>query len=160
VIAAASEATEATDRRLRRIGLFCFVSWAVFAAAALRLISLAGGAEGHLRLAIAAVGTAVALYAVARSGAWPRVLYLLTIGYLAYFAAGSSWHSLWQVAAVPAEGAAETLAVAFELATRVVLHELATERYAPALALAYDLLIMPMAQIAVAIYLARALLRR
>ena len=84
----------------------------------------------------------------------------MTIGYLAYFAAGSCWHSLWQVAAVPAEGAAETLAVAFELATRVVLHELATERYAPALALAYDLLIMPMAQIAVAIYLARALLRR
>jgi hypothetical protein len=151
---------EAPDRKLRRIGLFCFISWAVFIAAALRLISLSGGQEGYLRLAIAAVGTAVALYAVVRAGAWPRVLYLLTIGYLAYFAAGSSWYALWQVAAVPAEGAAETLAVAFELATRMVLHDLATERYAPALALAYDLVVMPMAQVTVAVYLARALLQR
>ena len=159
-MAVASEATEAADRRLRRIGLFCFVSWAVFAAAALRLFGLAGGPESYLRLAIAAVGTAVALYAVARTGPWPRVLYLLTVGYLAYFAAGSSWHALWQIAAVPAEGAAETLAVAFELATRVVLQDLATERYAPALALAYDLVVMPVAQVTVAVYLARALLRR
>jgi hypothetical protein len=152
--------TGAPDRSLRRIGLFCFISWAVFIAAALRLIGLSGGQDGYLRLVIAAIGTLVALYAVARAGAWPRVLYLLTIGYLAYFAAGSSWHALWQVAAVPAEGVAETLAVSLELATRVVLHELATARYAPALALAYDLAVMPVSQISVAVYLARALLKR
>jgi len=160
VTALAAQASDAIDRRLRRIGLFCFVSWAVFAAAALRLAALTPGPEGFLRLSIAAIGAAIALFAVARSGTWPRLLYLLSIGYLAYFAAGSSWHGLWQVAAVPAEGAAETLAIAFELATRVVLHDLATERYAPALALAYDLVVMPVAQVTVAVYLARALLRR
>ena len=138
--------------------MFCFVSWAVFVAAAMRLIGLSNSPESQLRLAIALVGTAIALFAVARAGTWPRLLYLLTIGYLAYFAAGSGWHGLWRVAAVPAEGIAETLALTLELAGRVVLKDLASARYAPALAQAYDLALMPVTQLVVMVYLARSLL--
>lgn len=153
-------ATEAHDRALRRIGLFCFISWAVFVAAALRIEGLAFSADNHLRLAIAVIGTAVALFAVVRAGTWPRVLYLLAVGYLAYFAAGSAWHPLWQVAAVPAEGAAETLAITIELATRVILKDFASARYGPGLAQAYDLALMPAAQLVVLVYLARSLIGR
>lgn len=151
-------AAEAQYRSLRRLGMFCFISWAVFVAVAMRLFFT--GPEGPLRLVVAVIGAAVALFAVARAGAWPRVLYMLSIGYLAYFAAGSSWYALWEVAAVPAEGTAETLAVTLELAARVVAGDFAAARYVPALAQAYDLAIMPAAQLIVMIYLARALLRR
>ena len=125
----------------------------------MRLAALPTGDDGFLRLAVAVIGTAIALLAVARPGGWPRLLYLLAIGYLAYFAAASGWHGLWQVAAVPADGVAETLALTLELSARVVLEQLAAGRNAPALALAYDLALMPAAQLAVVVYLARALLR-
>src|SRR5258706_8995724 len=95
---------------LRRIGLLCFLCWAVFAAAALRLEGVFRSPENDLRLAVAVIGVAVALFTVARAGGWPRVLYLLSVGYLAYFAAGSAWHELWQAAAsAQTQGAAETL---------------------------------------------------
>jgi len=116
--------------------------------------------ENHLRLAVAAIGTAVALYAVTRAGVWPRVLYLLAVGYLAYFAAASGWHGLWRVAVVPAEGLAQTLALTLELAMRLVAKDVASERYGLALAHAYDLGVMPMLQVVVLVYLARAMLRR
>lgn len=67
---------------------------------------------------------------------------------------------MWQVATVPADGVAETLAVTFELAARVVEKDFASGRYAPALARAYDLALMPLAQLTVVVYLARALLHR
>jgi hypothetical protein len=137
--------------------MFCFVSWAVFVAAALRLVA-PSSPESQLRLAVAVLGAAIALFAVARAGTWPRVLYLLSVGYLAYFAAGSGWHGLWRVAAVPADGVAETLALTFELAGRLVLKDFAAARYAPALAQAYELAVMPVTQLIVVVYLARALL--
>jgi hypothetical protein len=137
----------------------CFVAWAAFIAAALRLVPLSAGGEGYLRLAVAVIGAAIALFAVARAGGWPRLLYLLSVGYLAYFAASSGWHGLWQVAAVPADGVAETLALTLELAARVVMEQLAAARYAPALATTYDLALMPLAQLVVMVYLARELLR-
>lgn len=137
----------------------CFVTWAAFIAAALRLAPFATGGEGYLRLAVALIGAAIALFAVARAGSWPRLLYLLSVGYLAYFAAASAWQGLWEVAAVPADGATETLALTLELAARVVMEQLAAGRYAPALATAYDLALMPVAQLALMVYLARALLR-
>jgi hypothetical protein len=155
-----AEATEAQHRALRRIGMFCFASWAVFVAAAMRLAALSGSPENQLRFGVAVIGTAVALFAVARAGTWPRTLYLLSIGYLAYFAAGSGWQELWQVATVPADGVAETLAVTLELAARVVEKDFASGRYAPALARAYDLALMPLAQLVVVVYLARTLLRK
>src|SRR5712671_693944 len=127
---------------LRRIGLLCFLCWAVFAAAALRLEGVFRSPENDLRLAVAVIGVAVALFTVARAGGWPRVLYLLSVGYLAYFAAGSAWHELWQVAAAAqTEGAAETLAVTIELAIRIIAKQLAAGREGLALAQTYDLAI-------------------
>lgn len=155
-----ADASEATHRTLRRIGLFCFVSWAVFVAVALRLLPVSGSPENFLRLGVAVLGAAIALFAVARRGTWPRLLYLLSIGYLAYFASGSGWHDLWQVAAVPADDAAETLALTLELAGRVVMKDFTDARYAPALSRVYDLLLMPVAQLVLTIYLARTLLKR
>lgn len=138
----------------------CFICWAAFAAAAMRLEGVAFSAESPLRLAVAVVGTAVALFAVARPGAWPRLLYLLSVGYLAYFGAGSAWYGLAQVAAVPAEGPAQMLALTLELAMRLVAKDFASERYGLALAHAYDLAVMPMLQVVTLVYLARAVLRR
>lgn len=109
---------------------------------------------------MAAAGTAVALFAVARSGAWPRLLYLLSVGYLAYFAAGSAWYGLSEVAAVPAEGPAQRLALTLELAVRLVARDFASERYGLAFARAYDLAVMPVLQLVTLVYLARAVLRR
>lgn len=146
-------------RRLRRIGLLSFFCWAVFIAAALRFEGVVRSPENHLRLAVAVIGAAVALFTVARVGGWPRVLYLLSVGYLAYFAAASAWHGLWQVAAAaPTEGAAETLAVTLELAIRVVAKQLAAGREALALAQTYDLAIMPIVQVIIVVYLARVLI--
>ena len=116
--------------------------------------------ENHLRLAVAATGTAVALFAVARAGAWPRVLYLLSVGYLAYFAAGSAWYGLWEVASVPAEGPAQTLALTLELGMRLIAKEIAAGRYGLAAAEAWDLALMPLVQVVVLVYLARAMLRQ
>src|SRR5260221_10405642 len=96
-------------RRLRHIGLLSFFCWAMFVAAALRFEGVVRSQENHLRLAVAVIGIAVAVFTVARAGGWPRVLYLLSVGYLAYFAAGSAWHGLWQgAAAAPVDGPAET----------------------------------------------------
>jgi hypothetical protein len=150
---------ERSDGALRWVGLFSFVARAAFTAAALRLVGLAAGPDGFLRLTVAVIGTAVALFAVARAGSWPRVLYLLAVGYLAYFAGGSGWRALWEVASVPADGAAETLAITFELATRLILKDVADSRYAAAFARSYDLAIMPLAQLVVLAYLARVLLK-
>ena len=116
--------------------------------------------ENHLRLAVAVIGAAVALFAVARSGAWPRLLYLLSVGYLAYFAAGGAWHGLWQVAAVPAEGPAQTLALTLELAMRLIMELAASERYGLAFAQAWDLVAMPVVQVVILVYLARAMLKQ
>jgi len=147
-------------RALRRIGLFSFICWAIFVVAAVRLEGVARGPDNHLRLAVAVVGAAVALFTVARAGGWPRVLYLLSVGYLAYFAAGSAWHGLWQVAAAaPTEGMAETLAVTLELAIRVTARQLAAEREVLAFAQAYDLAAMPLIQLVSLIYLARTMLK-
>ena len=126
----------------------------------MRLEGVAFSAENHLRLAVAAVGTAVALFAVARAGAWPRLLYLLSVGYLAYFVAGSAWYGLAEIAAVPAEGPAQKLALTLELAVRVVASEVASQRYGLAFAHAYDLAAMPLLQLVILVYLARAVLRR
>jgi len=115
--------------------------------------------ENHLRLAVALAGTAFTLFTVARAGAWPRLLYLACVGYFAYFAAGSGWYSLWQVASVPAESTAETLALTIELAWRLSAKQLSAERHGLALAQAYDLAVMPLVQLAVLVYLARDLLR-
>lgn len=131
----------------------------MFAAAAVRLEGVAFTADNHLRLAVAVLGAAVALFAVARAGTWPRLLYLLSIGYLAYFAAASAWYDLWEVAAVPAEGPAQTLALAIELAMRMVEKALATGRNGLALALAHDFVVMPATQIVVVVYLARSMLK-
>ena len=106
------------------------------------------------------VGTAVALFAVARAGAWPRLLYLFSVGYLAWFAAGGAWHGLWQVAAVPAEGAAQTLALSLELAMRLITEDAATQRYGLALAQAWDFVLMPVVQVVILAYLARAMLKQ
>jgi hypothetical protein len=144
---------------LRRLALFSFACWAVFVLAALRYEGVVRAPENHLRLAVALGGTALTLFTVARSGEWPRLLYLACVGYFAYFAAGSPWHGLWQVAAVPAEGTAETLALTFELAGRTVARHLAAERYALAFTQAYDLAVMPLIQLAAVLYLARALIR-
>jgi hypothetical protein len=145
-------------RTLRRIGLFCFICWAILVAAALLLEGALRSPDNDLRFAVAVIGTAIALFTVARAGGWPRVLYLLSIGYLAYFAAASAWLGLWRVAAAaPTEGVAETLAVTLELAIRVVAKEFAAGRDAPALAHAYDLAVMPIAQLIVVVYLARVL---
>lgn len=148
-----------TAEPLRRIGLLCFICWAIFVIVAIRLEGVARTPENHLRLGVALAGTAVALFAVARAGAWPRLLYLACVGYFAYFAAGSAWYGLRQVAAVLADGPAETLALTFELAWRTVGRELDAGRHALALAWVYDLALMPLAQLAVIIHLARALLR-
>lgn len=150
---------ERATRTLRRVGLFSFACWAAFVAAAIRFEGAAGSPENHLRLAVALAGTAIALFAVARPGGWPRLLYLLSIGYLAYFAAGSAWQGLWQVAAVPAEGAAETLALTLELALRLIARQMTSQRFGLAMAEVYDLALMPMAQLVVLAYLARAMLR-
>lgn len=146
-------------RTLRRIGLLSFICWAIFVAAALRLEAVARGPDNDLRLAVAVVGAAIALFTIARAGSWPRVLYLLSVGYLAYFAAGSAWRGLWQVAAAaPTEGTAETLAVTLELAGRIIARQLAAGREVLALAQAYDLAVMPMVQLIVVVYLARLLI--
>jgi hypothetical protein len=145
-------------RTLRRVGLLCFVCWAMFVAAAVSFEGVARSAENHLRFAGSVVGTAIALLAVLRAGSWPRVLYLLSVGYLAYFAAASAWQGLWQVAAAaPTEGVAETLAVTLELAMRIIAKEFAAGRDAFALAQAYDLAVMPIVQLMVVVYLARVL---
>jgi hypothetical protein len=115
--------------------------------------------ENHLRLAVAAIGAAIALFAVARAGTWPRLLYLLAIGYFAYFAAASVWYDLWQVAAVPAEGVAQTLALSLELAWRLVAKQIASQRWGLGLAQAYDLALMPIAQLVIVVFLARAMLK-
>ena len=139
-------------RRVRHIGLLSFFCWAMFVAAALRFEGVVRSQENHLRLA-------VALFTVARAGGWPRVLYLLSVGYLAYFAAGSAWHGLWQVAAAaPIDGLAETLAVTLELAIRVIAKQLAAGREGLALAQTYDLAIMPIVQLIIVVYLARVLI--
>jgi hypothetical protein len=152
---------EPATRWLRRIELSSFLCWATFAAAALRLEGVARSAENDLRLSVAVLGTAIALFTVARAGGWPRVLYLLSVGYLAYFAAGSAWQGLWQVAAAaPTEGAAETLAVTFELAIRVIAQQLDAGRDALALAQTYDLVLMPIVQLILVLYLARVLIVR
>jgi len=146
-------------RRLRRLGLFFFFCWAMFVAAALRFEGVLRSPENHLRLAVAVIGAAVALFTVARAGGWPRILYLLSVGYLAYFTAGSAWHGLWQVAAVaPTEGVAETLAVTLELAIRIIAGQIDAGREALALAQAYDLVLMPVAQLLIVMYLARVLI--
>jgi hypothetical protein len=108
---------------------------------------------------VAVVGTALALFAVARRGAWPRLLYLLSVGYLAYFAAGGAWQDLWEVASVPAEGPAQTLALTLELAMRLVVQDFASERYWLVFAHAYDLAVMPILQLVALVYLARALVK-
>ena len=149
---------EAQVRSLRRIGLFSFVCWAILVAAALRLEALERSPENHLRLATAAIGTAVALFAVLRAGTWPRLLYLLAAVYFGYFAAASGWHAHWRVAAVPAESAAETLALTLELAWRVVAKQLGSDATGLALAQIYDLALMPLAQLAVLVNLVRSLL--
>jgi len=82
------------------------------------------------------------------------------VGYLAYFAAAGGWYSLWEVATVPAEGPAQTLALSLELALRMVENALTSGRNGLALALAHDLVIMPATQIVVLIYLARSMLKR
>jgi len=131
----------------------------MFAAAAVRLEGAAFNAENHLRLAVATLGTAAALFAVARAGVWPRLLYMLAVAYLAYFAAGSAWRDLWEVASVPADGPAQTLALTLELAARLFLKQVASGRYGLALAQAHDLVLMPALQLVVLVYLARAMLR-
>jgi hypothetical protein len=88
------------------------------------------------------------------------VLYLLSVGYLAYFAAASAWQGLWQVAAAaPTEDMAETLAVTLELAIRVTAGQLAAGREVLAFAQAYDLAVMPLIQLVSVIYLARTMLK-
>ena len=146
-------------RRLRQIGLLSFFCWAMFVAAALRFEGVLRSPENHLRLAVAVIGAAVALFTVARAGGWPRILYLLSVGYFAYFTAGSAWHGLWQVAAVaPTEGVAETLAVTLELAIRIIAGQIDAGREAFAVAQAYDLVLMPVAQLLIVMYLARVLI--
>lgn len=147
------------DRTLRRVGLFCFICWACFVFAALRFEGLTRGPENHLRLAVAAIGAAIALFCVLRAGNWPRLLYLLSVGYAAWFAAGSPWLGLWQVATVQAGSIAETLTVTLELAWRLIARQFASERYAMAAALAYDLALMPAMQLGVLLYLIRAVIR-
>ena len=143
---------------LRRVGLFSFVCWAGFIAAAIRFEGLMRSPENHLRLAVALIGAALALFAVARAGSWPRLLYLLSMGYFAYFAAVSAWYDLWQVAAVPAEGIAQTLAFSIELALRMVVKEFTLQRWGLGLAQAHDLVLMPIAQLVILVFLARAML--
>jgi hypothetical protein len=146
-------------RRLRRIGLLSFFCWAMFVAAALRFEGVVRSSENHLRLAVAVIGAAVALFTIARAGGWPRMLYLLSVGYLAYFAAASAWQGLWQVAAAArTEGMAETLAVTLELAIRVIAQQVDAGREALALAQAYDLVLMPATQLLIVMYLARVLI--
>jgi len=129
-------------------------------AAAIRFEGVMRTPENHLRLAVALIGTAIALFAVARAGSWPRLLYLLAVGYLAYFTAAGAWHGLWEVAAVPAESVAQTLALTLELGMRLVAKQLASQRYGLALAQAYDLALMPVLQLVLVLFLARMLLRR
>ncbi len=125
--------------------------------AAMRFEGLLRSPENHLRLALAAAGTALTLFAVLRRGTWPRLLYLVSVGYVAYFASASAWGGLWRVAAVaPTDGGAEMFAVAVELGARLVMQELASGNTALALAQAYDLAIMPLAQLVVALYTLRA----
>lgn len=134
-----------------------FAGWAAFLAAALRLEGTVMSAENHLRLAVALAGAAVALFAVLKSGPWPRLLYLLAIGYLAYFAAGSAWRGLWDVAAIAlAEGPAEILALALDLSAAIVRKDFAAGNAGLALAYAYDLFGMPLLQLVTAVYFARA----
>lgn len=147
------------DRTLRRAGLFCFVCWACFIVAALRFEGQMRSPENHLRLAVAVIGTGIALFCVLRAGGWPRLLYLLSVGYAAYFAAGSAWHSLWEVATVTAESTAETFTMTLELASRLIARQLASGRYAMATAQAYDLAFMPAMQLVVLLYLVRAVIR-
>jgi hypothetical protein len=131
----------------------------MFVAAALRFEGVVRSSENHLRLAVAVIGAAVALFTIARAGGWPRMLYLLSVGYLAYFAAASAWQGLWQVAAAaPTEGMAETLAVTLELAIRVIAQQVDAGREALALAQAYDLVLMPATQLLIVMYLARVLI--
>jgi hypothetical protein len=150
---------EGRDRSLRRIGLFSFVCWAILVAAALRLEALERTPENHLRLATAAIGAAVALFAVLRAGTWPRLLYLLSALYFGFFAAASGWHDHWRVAAVPAEGTAETLALTLQLAWRVSANQLGSGSTGLALAQIYDLALMPLAQLVVLLHLVRSLLK-
>lgn len=144
---------------LRRLALFSFVCWAIFVFAALRLEGVVRNPENHLRLAVALGGAATALFTVARTGGWPRLLYLACVGYFAYFAAAAPWHGLRQLASVQAEGVAETLSLAVELAWRMVAKQVAAERYALAFAQAYDFALMPLIQLVILVYLARALIR-
>jgi hypothetical protein len=144
---------------LRRVGLFSFVCWAAFIAAAMRFEGVMRSPENHLRFAVALIGAAIALFAVARAGSWPRLLYLLSIGYFAYFAAATAWYDLWQIAAVPAEGLAQTLALSIELAMRVVAKEFTLQRWGLGLAQTHDLVLMPVAQLVIVIFLARAMLK-
>ena len=154
-----TEAPAPADRTLRRVGLFCFLCWACFVGAALRFEGLMRTPENHLRLAAAVIGTGIALFCVIRAGSWPRLLYLLAVGYAAYFAAGSPWQGLWQVAALPAETTVETFRLTLELASRLIAGQLASERYAMAAALAYDLALMPAMQAVMLLYLARAVIK-
>ncbi|MEA3195633.1 MAG: hypothetical protein QOD26_3966 [Betaproteobacteria bacterium] len=113
-----------------------------------------------MRLAVAVIGAGISLFCVLRAGSWPRLLYLLSVGYAAYFAAASAWQGLWQVAAVATENAAETFTVSLELALRLIARQLASGRYAMATALAYDLAFMPIMQLVVLLYLVRAVMRK
>jgi hypothetical protein len=127
--------------------------------AAARFEGLALSPENHLRFAVALAGTALTLFAVLRPGPWPRLLYLVSVGYLAYFAAGSAWGGLWRVGAVaPTDGAAEILALTLELAARLVIEDQSSGKIFLALARIYDLALMPLAQLVTALYLARVML--
>jgi hypothetical protein len=137
--------------------LFAFCCWALFAMAAMRFEGTERTPENHLRLALAAAGTALTLFAVLRAGTWPRLLYLVSVSYLAYFAAGGAWGSLWQIAAIaPTDTVGETLALTLELAYRLCLKENSAGNAALALAQAYDLAVMPLVQLMIAIYAMRA----
>jgi len=131
----------------------------MYVAAAVRFEGVMRSPDNHLRLVVALICAAIALFAVARAGSWPRLLYLLSMGYFAYFAAASAWYDLWEVAAVPAEGTAQTLALSLELAMRLVAKQLASPRWGLGLAQAYDLALMPIAQLVILVFLARAMLK-
>ena len=133
----------------------------MFAMAAVRFEGLALSAENHLRFAVAVAGALLTLFTVLRPGPGPRLLYRVTIAYIAYFFAGSAWGGLWRVAAVaPTDGAAEILAVTIELAARLVTSEFASGKPYLALAQLYDLALMPLAQLVTGLYLVRAMLSR
>ena len=147
-------------RSLRRLALLCFVSWAAFVAAALRLAIVERTPESELRLGFALIATAIALFAVLRAGAWPKLLYVLAAGYFGYFVAASGWHELWRIAEVPADGPAETLALALELAVRAAAKQLRSGAAGLALAQGYELAVMPLVQLLLLVRFARTLLTR